>query len=186
MKLWRRVQQALEDVAQTHPRAFRSAIVTIAALFIAAVVATAWWTRVIVTSLPDKTAIREMGSMAQATALFDAENRHAFTIYQEQRIEAPLRRISPHLVKAIIAVEDQRFYDHEGIDIVRVAGAAVANLRSGRAAQGGSTLTQQLARTSFLTSEKTLTRKMKEVVLARRIESEFDKDEILELYLNKV
>jgi penicillin-binding protein 1A len=186
MKAWRRFQRALDDVARAHPRAFRSAIITIAALLVAAVVSTAWWTRVIVTSLPDKAAIRDMGTMAQATALFDAENRHAFTIYQEQRIEAPLRRISPHLVKAIIAVEDQRFYDHLGIDIVRVAGAAVANVRRGRAAQGGSTLTQQLARTSFLTPEKTITRKVKEIVLARRIEREFDKNEILELYLNKV
>ena len=124
--------------------------------------------------------------MSQATTLLDAHDQRAFTIYREQRIEVPLSRMSPHLVRAIVAVEDQRFYDHKGIDLVRVAGAAISNLRQGNRAQGASTLTQQLARNSFLTPEKTYTRKLKELVLARRIEAEFTKDEILELYLNKV
>ena len=127
-----------------------------------------------------------MTSMAQATTLFDAHDQPAFTIYHEQRIDVPLERISPHLIRAIVAVEDQRFYDHKGVDLVRVAGAAFNNIREGSRAEGGSTLTQQLARQSFLTSERTYTRKLKELVLARRIESEFSKDEILELYLNKV
>ena len=124
--------------------------------------------------------------MPQATTLLDANNQRAFTIYREQRIDVPLSRVSPHLVRAIVAVEDQRFYDHKGIDLVRVAGAAITNLRQGNRGQGASTLTQQLARNSFLTSEKTYTRKLKELVLARRIEAEYSKDEILELYLNKV
>jgi 1A family penicillin-binding protein len=124
--------------------------------------------------------------MAQATVLLDAHDQRAFTLYREQRIEVPLKRISPNLVRAIVAVEDQRFYDHDGIDLVRVAGAAFNNVRRGSRAQGGSTLTQQLARNSFLTAEKTYSRKIKELVLARRIEAEYSKDEILELYLNKV
>jgi penicillin-binding protein 1A len=124
--------------------------------------------------------------MAQATVLLDAHDQRAFTLYREQRIEVPLKRISPHLVRAIVAVEDQRFYDHDGIDLVRVAGAAFNNVRRGSRVQGGSTLTQQLARNSFLTAEKTYTRKFKEFVLARRIEAEYSKDQILEMYLNKV
>jgi penicillin-binding protein 1A len=124
--------------------------------------------------------------MAQATVLLDVNGQRAFTLYREQRIDVPLGRISPHLVRAIIAVEDQRFYDHDGVDLVRVVGAAWSNVRRGALAEGGSTLTQQLARNSFLTPEKTYTRKIKELVLARRIEAEFSKDEILELYLNKV
>ncbi len=124
--------------------------------------------------------------MAQATVLLDAHDQRAFTLYREQRIEVPLKRISPHLVRAIVAVEDQRFYDHDGIDLVRVAGAAFNNVRKGSRAQGGSTLTQQLARNSFLTPEKTYTRKIKELVLARRIEAEYSKAQILEMYLNKV
>jgi penicillin-binding protein 1A len=186
MKPWLKLSRVINDAARAHPRAFRSAIIALGVAAFLAVVGGAWWARVIVTSLPDKNAIRSIGTMAQATTLLDAHDRQAFTIYQEQRIDVPLSRVSPHLVRAIVAIEDQRFYDHSGIDIVRVAGAALTNVRRGRAAQGGSTLTQQLARQSFLTPEKTLTRKMKEIVLARRLEHEFEKKEILELYLNKV
>jgi len=151
-----------------------------------AVVGAACYDRVAITSLPTGQDIRQVATMAQATVLLDAHDQHAFTLYREQRIDVPLKRISPHLVRAIVAVEDQRFYDHEGVDLVRVAGAAFNNFRQGSRAQGGSTLTQQLARNSFLTPEKTYTRKIKELVLARRIEAEFSKDQILEMYLNKV
>ncbi len=186
MNRWRLYYRAFEDKARAYPRAFRSTIIALGVVAFLAVIGGAWWTRVIVTSLPDKQVILGIGTMSQATTLLDASDRQAFTIYEEQRIEVPLSRISPHLIRALIAVEDQRFYDHGGVDIVRVAGAALTNVRRGRAAQGGSTLTQQLARQSFLTPEKTFTRKVKEVLLARRLESEFEKDEILELYLNKV
>jgi penicillin-binding protein 1A len=98
----------------------------------------------------------------------------------------PLSRISPNLVGAIMAVEDQRFFDHGGIDVIRVAGAAWKNLRSGWGTQGASTITQQLARQSLLTRDKTLRRKLREIVLAVRLEDEFTKEQILEMYLNKV
>jgi 1A family penicillin-binding protein len=124
--------------------------------------------------------------MNQATAVFDAEDRLAFTIFKEQRIEVTLSEISPNLVRAILAVEDQRFYDHRGFDVVRIASAALSNMRHARAAQGGSTITQQLARQSFLTSEKTIRRKLQELILAAEIERQFSKSRILELYLNKV
>src|SRR6185295_1013919 len=110
----------------------------------------------------------------------------AFTIYKEQRIEVPLGEVSPNLVKALVAVEDQRFYDHRGFDLVRIASAAMANLRHRRRAQGGSTITQQLARQSFLTTDKTWRRKVQELILAARIERVYSKDQILETYLNKV
>ena len=124
--------------------------------------------------------------MPQATTLYDVHNRPVFTIFKEYRIEVPLARVSPHLRRAIVAFEDQRFADHSGIDIIRIFGAVWADLREGRKAQGGSTLTQQLARQSFLTREKKLWRKVREIALARRIERMYSKDEILELYLNKI
>jgi penicillin-binding protein 1A len=136
-------------------------------------------------SLPNQDAIRGIGTMAQATTLFDAEDRPAFTIFREQRIDVPLSRVSRSLVQAVLAIEDQRFYDHSGVDVVRVAGATLNNLLEGRFAQGGSTLTQQLARQSFLTPEKTIRRKVTEVLLAVRLERQYSKDEILSLYLNK-
>ena len=94
--------------------------------------------------------------------------------------------MSPNLIKAVVSVEDQRFYDHNGVDFIRVAAAAVRNLQEGRRAEGGSTITQQLARQTFLSRDKTYRRKLKEVILAAHIEREYAKKEILELYLNKV
>ncbi len=140
----------------------------------------------VLSGLPGRDAIRDLGEMPQATMFFDAHDEHVFQIFDERRIEVPLESVSPHLVKALIALEDQRFYEHNGIDAVRIAGAFVANIREGRRAQGASTLTQQLARQSLLTSSKTYTRKLQEMILAHRIEADYTKDEILELYLNKV
>src|SRR5262245_62051724 len=132
--------------------------------------ATTWLVVSAFRSLPDQAALRGIGTMAQATTLLDAQDRPAFTIFREQRIEVPLSRVSRRLVQAILAIEDQRFYDHSGVDIVRVAGAGLNNLFEGRLAQGGSTLTQQLARQSFLTPDKTIRRKLTEVLLAVRLE----------------
>ena len=90
------------------------------------------------------------------------------------------------MVDAILSIEDRRFYSHWGIDPIRLLGALVKDIAAGRAEQGGSTITQQLARNLFLTHEKTLTRKIKEAVLAVRIEQTYTKDEILEMYLNQI
>ena len=140
----------------------------------------------VASGLPDHNALRSVGSMARATTVFDAGDAPAFTIFKEQRIEVPLSRVSPFLISAILAVEDQRFFDHGGVDVIRVAGAAVKNVSDGWGSQGGSTITQQLARQSLLTREKTVTRKLTEIVVAARLEQEFTKKQILELYLNKV
>ena len=145
-----------------------------------------WFTLSLFRGLPDREAIRRIGDMDQATAVFDREDRLAFTIFKEQRTEVQLGAVSPLVVKAILAIEDQRFYDHNGFDAVRIVSAALSNLRSMRAGQGGSTITQQLARQSFLTTDKTLSRKLQELILARRIERNFSKPQILELYLNKI
>jgi penicillin-binding protein 1A len=140
----------------------------------------------ITADLPQKTDIRGLGDMAQATTLFDDNDTPVFTIFREQRIEIPLSKISPNLIKAVLSVEDQRFYEHSGIDFIRIAAAAVRNVQLGRRAEGGSTITQQLARQSLLTRDKTFRRKLKEVILAAHIEHEYSKNEILEMYLNKV
>ena len=84
-----------------------------------------------------------------------------------------------------MAVEDARFYEHHGIDGIRIVGAVIKDIREARKAEGASTITQQLARMSFLTTDKTLRRKIREAILAQRIEHVYSKDEILEFYLNK-
>jgi len=178
--------ERLATLARQHRRAFVALVIALSVGVWTTVGAAVWFAQDVVTDLPDTTALRDIGTMAQATTLVDVKGRQAFTIFQEQRIDVPLNRISKHLIDAILAVEDQRFYDHGGVDVVRVLGAAVNNLREGRAAQGGSTLTQQLARQSFLTTDKTYRRKLKEVLVAARLEREFSKSDILNLYLNKV
>jgi penicillin-binding protein 1A len=145
-----------------------------------------WSLYSLVAGLPSRDDLKGIGQMAQATVIHDASDRPAFSIFQEQRRDVPLQAVSPHLIAAVVAIEDQRFYDHSGVDLVRIAGAGLANLREGRMAQGGSTLTQQLARQSFLTLDKTFRRKIQEALLALRIEREYGKDQILELYLNKM
>lgn len=120
------------------------------------------------------------------TEVFDRKGRLLAELYRENRAYVPLKDIPPVMVNAVLAIEDRRFYDHWGLDVYRIFGAIAANLRKGRTAQGGSTITQQLARNLFLTHEQTMSRKIKEQVLALRIEQAYSKDEILELYLNQI
>ncbi len=98
----------------------------------------------------------------------------------------PRRRIPVNVVKAVLAIEDRRFYTHEGVDFWGVVRAVVVNIRSGDVKQGGSTLTQQLAKNLFLTPDKTAKRKIQEAMLAYALERRLSKDQILEQYLNRV
>jgi penicillin-binding protein 1A len=174
------------QLRDSHRREVKAAIRVSAAVAIICVVAAGWFLLSLTRSLPDRESLTAMGEMDQATAVYDASDALAFTIFKEQRIDVPLESMGPHLVKALIAIEDRRFYDHHGFDVVRIVSAALKNLRHLRVVQGASTITQQLARTSFLTPDKTYSRKLQEVILAARIERMFSKDRILELYLNKV
>lgn len=99
---------------------------------------------------------------------------------------AVLSELPEHVPQAFLAIEDRRFYEHAGVDRMAVMRAILANMRAGETVQGGSTLTQQLARNLFLTRRQTVNRKLREMVLASRIERRLTKDEILELYLNRV
>jgi penicillin-binding protein 1B len=105
---------------------------------------------------------------------------------REQRELIALDQVPAHLVEAVLAVEDQRFETHRGIDPRRIAGALVANLKAGAVRQGGSTLTQQLVKNFFLTPERTLRRKAQEAVMALLVEVRYDKQEILQAYLNEI
>ena len=136
-------------------------------------------------SIPTRAELREFSSMRSANVLYDMANREVFTIAKEHRIEVPLSQMSPDLVKAVIAIEDRRFWDHDGFDPIRIVGSTLAVIEAGEAVQGASTITQQLARQS-VGREKTLRRKLRELLFAAQLEHHFTKQEILELYLNKV
>jgi penicillin-binding protein 1A len=125
-----------------------------------------------------------LDSGAQASLVYDRNNKLTYSLFTEQRIDVPLSQMSPNLVKAVLAAEDHRFYEHSGLDFVRMAGAAAANLKSRRIVEGGSTITQQLARNLELGKQRTWGRKFREVILAAEIEARHTKDKILETYLN--
>src|SRR5213593_1548669 len=134
------------EARHRHPILTAGVVSVFAIVASASLVGTFWFLIGLREGLPDLDAIRRIGDMDQATTVFDDTDKLAFTIYKEQRIEVPLPEVSSHLVHALMAIEDQRFYDHRGFDLARIASAAMANIRHRRAAQGASTLTQQLAR----------------------------------------
>jgi penicillin-binding protein 1A len=120
------------------------------------------------------------------TTILSADGRTIQSLFIERRIPVPLEDIPAQLVNAIIAVEDSRFYQHFGIDLKGITRALIQDIRHMKAVQGGSTLTQQLAKVLFLTPEKKLIRKIREAVLAINIERRYTKDEILTFYLNQI
>lgn len=97
----------------------------------------------------------------------------------------PLEEMPKHLVNAFIAVEDHRFYQHRGIDLLGLGRAVITNFHTGDLAQGGSTITQQLARNLFLNMDQKMTRKIAEMSIALQLERRYEKDEILEMYINQ-
>jgi len=128
----------------------------------------------------------ETRDLAQTTKIYDRSGKLLFNIYNEQnRTVVPLSEIPENLKHATIAIEDKDFYKHKGFDIYGIARAARKTLFEG-SLQGGSTITQQLVKSAFLTPERTVNRKIKELYLAFRVEMAFDKDRILEMYMNQV
>ena len=124
----------------------------------------------------------------QTTKIYDRTGEHLlFDVFENiRRTVVPLNEMSPHVRNATIAIEDDNFYNHHGVEPTAFIRAMIHNLRVGRFDQGGSTLTQQVIKNSVLTPEKTITRKIKEWILAVKLEAVKNKDEILEIYLNEV
>ena len=174
------------EARRRHPRIVLGVAASFLLIATLSAVGGIWFLAGLREGLPDVDALRRIGEMDQATAVFDDKDRLAFTIFKEQRIEVPLSEVSPNLTRAITSIEDQRFFDHHGFDLIRIASAAVSNVRHNRRAQGGSTITQQLARQSFLTPNKSYRRKVQELILAARLERLYTKQQILALYFNKV
>ena len=120
------------------------------------------------------------------TLVFDDRGRVLHEFYKENRSVIPLRLVPRNLINATLSTEDRNFYEHWGVDLWGVARAAITNVLKMRRAEGGSTITQQLARNLFLTHERTITRKLKEIALAMRIERAYSKDQILQMYFNQI
>ncbi|HIK29570.1 MAG: penicillin-binding protein 1A [Oscillatoriaceae bacterium SKW80] len=137
-------------------------------------------------NLPDVRVLRNYVP-TETTYIYDINGTHLTSIHDEANREVvPLEKISPHLKRAVIAIEDSHFYTHHGINPGGVIRALVKNIEEGKTVEGGSTLTMQLVKNLFLSPKKAFSRKVAEAVLAIRLEQIFSKNQILELYLNQV
>ncbi|HEB98824.1 MAG TPA: peptidase, partial [Thiotrichales bacterium] len=118
--------------------------------------------------------------------IYSADERLIAEFGEKRRIPVKYENLPPRLVQAFLAAEDDRFFEHPGVDYQGLIRAALQLIRTGRKTQGGSTITMQVARNFFLSREKTYLRKLTEILLALKIERELSKEQILELYLNKI
>ena len=126
----------------------------------------------------------EIATAPQASLVYDRHGRLVFSFASEDRTDVSLDDVSPAMVSAVLAAEDRSFYKHVGMDFVGMARALYVDLRQQGMRQGGSTITQQLVRQVALTRDRTVERKVREALLALRVERRFGKREILEAYLN--
>jgi len=138
-----------------------------------------------VRDLPQIRALEDFSPSA-VTRIYSADQVLLAELYKKKRDPVPISEIPKKLQQALIATEDQQFYEHSGVDLKGILRAIARDVMAGEFVEGASTLTQQLAKTLFLTPQKSLERKLKEAFLAFQLERRYTKDEILELYLNQV
>ncbi|MDO8916177.1 MAG: PBP1A family penicillin-binding protein [Coriobacteriia bacterium] len=136
-------------------------------------------------TLPDPS--KPLRGFDQTTQILARDGRLIADLYAEQnRTNVKLKDLPPTVSQAVIATEDERYYEHAGLDFIGMLRALITDIRAGDAVAGGSTITQQYIKTTFLTPERSLKRKMSEAILAYRLEDRYTKDQILEMYLNTI
>nr|WP_320049267.1 PBP1A family penicillin-binding protein [uncultured Desulfuromonas sp.] len=136
-------------------------------------------------SLPDFETLEDYQPPA-ITRIYSEDGQTIAEFYKERRIVVPVTRMPQPLIQAFVAAEDANFFEHQGIDLISIFRAALKNIKAGGIVQGGSTITQQVAKSLLLTPERKFSRKFKEAILAWRMEQRFSKREILYLYLNQI
>jgi penicillin-binding protein 1A len=162
----------------------RLALAAVAVLALAAVAGYAGW-RALAAGLPSTESLREL-RLEQPLRVYTADGKLMGEFGAERRAPLDYEQMPPRLVQAFLAAEDARFFEHPGVDWQGLLRAAWKLVSTGEKAQGGSTITMQLARNVYLSSERTFTRKAREILLALQIERDLSKEDILELYLNKI
>ncbi len=130
--------------------------------------------------------LNKLEQMESASVILDRNGKIFGQIYVENRETVPYEQLPADLINAVVAVEDAKFYQHHGYDLLGIIRAALKNFTAGHVRQGASTITQQLARNSFSLKERTFRRKLLEIFLSQRIEDQFGKQKIMELYLNRI
>ncbi|WP_437976230.1 PBP1A family penicillin-binding protein [Sorangium sp. So ce295] len=197
--LWKRAGAALRAAFQRQPRGAgprpplraqlarwgKGLAIALACLLAAAVIAFFLVVRHYERDLPTTAELKNY-SPPQVTRFLARDGTVIGELFVERRTLVPVTEIPPVMSLAALAAEDARFYKHDGLNYLGMLRALIVNLRSAEARQGGSTITQQVVKNVLLTHERTIDRKMRELLLARRIEQELTKDQILELYLNHI
>jgi penicillin-binding protein 1A len=145
-------------------------------------------TGILISSFEDTTDIASLEDFKPEipSKIYDRHGNLISEIFTVKREPITFEKLPTYLINALLAIEDDQFYSHHGINVKRVFGAFLVNLRTGRISQGASTITMQLARTLFTGREKTYTRKIKESWLSLKIEKKYSKNEILTLYFNQI
>ncbi|MGM0651791.1 MAG: PBP1A family penicillin-binding protein [Bacillota bacterium] len=178
-----------EKNKNNHPRKKRSIFKILLLVILLIFIIGSGATAAIVTRFASEAPELDTSKLAtvETSYLFDVHGEEITALHEEQnRLAVSLNQIPTHVQEAFIAIEDERFYDHFGFDIIGNIRAAYTNLRAGRIVQGASTISQQLAQNAFLTTETTYKRKVQEIWLAIQLEQIYGKNEILEMYLNRI
>src|ERR1700682_6480236 len=160
-------------------------VVVLAVGVLAAGVSAFWVLTILPRSLPSVTQL-ESFEPSVGSKIYDENDEPITEFHVERRIFVALSQMPPALKESVIATEDARFYSHFGVDPMGIARAIYQNFRRGRIVEGGSTITQQLAKVLLLTPDKSLERKFKEAILAMELERRYSKDRIIEMYLNQI
>jgi penicillin-binding protein 1A len=189
MTLIDRPVQLSDTTSQPPPRRpwrrWQITLIALAALFLSALLATVGLLWYYAQDLPELSQLQNY-QPSLVTQVYSSDKQLIGQFFIERRILTPLAQIPEHLRRAVIAVEDVRFFEHPGLDYIGILRAAWTNLRRGGKVEGASTITQQLARSLFLSSERTFDRKVRELVLAYKMELVSTKEQILETYLNQI
>ncbi len=166
-------------------RFFYRSMWTLLSLFITFIIVVCAVYTYIEIQLPDVSVLKDV-HMQVPLKIYTRNGKLVAQYGVKRRTPVKLEDVPPLMIQAVLATEDARYYSHPGVDLISLIRAARAVIRSGRKSQGASTITMQVARNFFLTRKKTYSRKIKEILLAIKIDKEFSKKKILELYLNKV
>lgn len=160
-------------------------LIVVAALFVISVLSVYLIYSSIKQSLPEVIKIEDYKPLL-VSQVYDRNNKKIGEFFRERRVLVPYSEIPQQVVQAFLAAEDDQFFEHSGINFQGLLRAAIVNMRAGYKVQGGSTITQQVAKTLFLSSERSYTRKLKDMLLAIQMEQNLKKEEILYLYLNQI
>lgn len=176
-------------MARTKPKPLRKFVknssMTLMSLVLSALIVVGCIYFYMIINLPDVNQLKDI-HLQVPLRVYTSDGKLIGEFGQKKRIPVTIDQIPAKLIQAVLDTEDQRFYEHNGVDFIGLLRASVAVISSGRMSQGASTITMQVARNFFLSPEKSFTRKINEMLLALKIDSEFSKKEILELYLNKI